>query len=278
MVLSVIPSTQMKHFWIISICLIYPAKSKRYILSYLRFWDFIKVLYSIFFFSSIFSWYVPYMNWLFVRVWHKISLLLLLKMLSFRAPFFLSWVFGSWYHPFLFSSIFRFHFTSNSLFDFCCVILRFPLICFLLQLRCSSFHSPSLSFSLSWKKQPYIYKYSQKFHLAPHIYLFRNREKILVDLWFHIDIWLQVGSDGSKKATISIIRYVISSKYLWASDDSIFVNQSTITYYKNYTISILLDYTIFLHRNETWMKNIVYSSHISISIAILSDFCQPSIM
>ena len=51
-----------------------------------------------------------------------------------------------------FFKAFFFHFTSNSLFDFCCVILRFPLICFLLQLRCSSFHSPSLS----WKKQPYI--------------------------------------------------------------------------------------------------------------------------
>ena len=46
---------------------------------------------------------------------------------------------------------------------------------------------------LSLEKNNHIYKYSQKFHLAPHIYLFRNREKILVDLWFHIDIRLQVG-------------------------------------------------------------------------------------
>ena len=45
---------------------------------------------------------------------------------------------------------------------------------------------------LSLEKNNHIYKYSQKFHLAPHIYLFRNREKILVDLWFHIDIRLQV--------------------------------------------------------------------------------------
>ena len=34
-----------------------------------------------------------------------------------------------------FFKAFFFHFTSNSLFDFCCVILRFPLICFLPQLR-----------------------------------------------------------------------------------------------------------------------------------------------
>ena len=107
------------------------------------------MLYSWIFFLSIFSWYVPYMNWLFVRVWHKISLLLL-KMLSFSPLllFFLPWfeylglgIVSSL--PFLIyfslAASFRFHFTSNSLFDFCCVILRFPLICFLLQLRKQSF-------------------------------------------------------------------------------------------------------------------------------------------
>ena len=90
-----------------------------------------------------------------------------------------------------FFKAFFFHFTSNSLFDFCCVILRFPLICFLLQLRCSSFHSPSLSFSLL--KKTTIYISIAKSFIWPHIfYLFRNREKILVDLWFHIDIRLQL--------------------------------------------------------------------------------------
>ena len=88
---------------------------------------------------------------------------------------------------------------------------------------------------LSLEKNNHIYKYSQKFHLAPHIYLFRNREKILVDLWFHIDIRLQVGRyvvTMVQKRQLYLIRYVISSKNLWASDDSIFVNQS-ITYYKS---------------------------------------------
>ena len=37
--------------------------------------------------------------------------------------------------PSIFLELLSFHFTSNSLFDFCCVILRFPLICFLPQLR-----------------------------------------------------------------------------------------------------------------------------------------------
>ena len=43
--------------------------------------------------------------------------------------------FGYFYIPSIFLELLSFHFTSNSLFDFCCVILRFPLICFLPQLR-----------------------------------------------------------------------------------------------------------------------------------------------
>ena len=47
--------------------------------------------------------------------------------------------FGYFSIPSIFLELLSFHFTSNSLFDFCCVILRFPLICFLLQLRKQSF-------------------------------------------------------------------------------------------------------------------------------------------
>ena len=43
--------------------------------------------------------------------------------------------FGYFSIPSIFLELLSFHFTSNSLFDFCCVILRFPLICFLPQLR-----------------------------------------------------------------------------------------------------------------------------------------------
>ena len=55
-------------------------------------------------------------------------------------PFFLSLrfrykCFGYFSIPSIFLELLSFHFTSNSLFDFCCVILRFPLICFLPQLR-----------------------------------------------------------------------------------------------------------------------------------------------
>ena len=70
----------------------------------------------------------------------------------------------------IFLKAFFFHFTSNSLFDFCCVILRFPLICFLLQLRCSSFHSPLLALTLRLKKNNHQSTiYIAKSFIWPHI-------------------------------------------------------------------------------------------------------------